>query len=236
MKHRHTNQAYSLSFLARCALAETSCSSGLAKGCLPLTGFGKTVVCCSAPQETERMARNRRSLLQESRSQPTPETSGRLRKKIPSAAAKVKQGKQRTDYSVLGFMGTFSPASFLCAHSLCPRPPWYHLVTEANTGNQTLGVINLLSSFSSLFYRQEFSERHVRNEEHIPVWGLNTTFPWIQEFVLFFFCILDIRTIVICKAREYYYSSFPFCRGIICIFCKTLPPFEVCTEKSRTKC
>lgn len=157
-------------------------------------------------------------------------------KKFPGAAAKVKQGKQRTDYSVFGVMGTFSPASFFCTHSLCPRPPWYHLVTELNTGNQTLGVTNLSSSFSSLFYRQEFSERHVRNEEHIPIWGLNTTFPWIQEFVPFFFCILDIRTIVICKAREYYYSSFPFYRGIICIFCKTLPAFEVCTEKSYTKC
>lgn len=206
MKHRHINQAYPLSFYPDVLWQRLLAPLGwpravrLWKNCCVLQWLptrlgvwpGIKGISCRNPGASLHLKPQEDS------------------EKIPGVAAKVKHGKQRTDYSVLGFMGSFSSGFFFCTHSLCPRSPLYHLVTEANTSTQTLGVLNMSSSFSSLFYRKEFSERHAGNEEHPSIRGLNTAFACIQEFVLFFFSILDVRAIVICKARtKLFFFSFP---------------------------
>lgn len=83
MKCRHPNQAYSLSFYPDVLRWRLPAPPGWPRAVCHSHALEKLSRAAAAPWETGRMARNKRNLLQESRSQPTPGTPGKLGQQHP---------------------------------------------------------------------------------------------------------------------------------------------------------
>lgn len=119
MKHRHTNQAYPLSFYPDVLWQRLLAPLGWPRAVCHSQALEKLLCAAAAPQETGRMARNKRNLLQGSRSQPTPGTSGRLRKKSLVLLPELNQASKGLTVQYWGSWGASllppSSAPTLCA-------------------------------------------------------------------------------------------------------------------------
>lgn len=119
MKHRHTNHAYPLSFYPDVLCQKLLALLGRPRAVCHSQALEKLSCAVVAPQETGRMARNKRNLLQESRNQSTPETSGRLRKKSPMLLLKLNKASKGLAIQCWGSWGVSlvppSSAPTLCA-------------------------------------------------------------------------------------------------------------------------